>query len=412
MTRCPWFDHDVKPDPAVLGLNAGDIGTCRVCSHRYRVLSTSPYRLDRELGDDREVPQASPPIPRFDRDDNFLGQPAPLASRAPRSMDTPRSQEWPLPGHQDPSARAPPRMGSPKKMPAKKAPAKKAPRRAMPARQPPARSAPVTARAAPRVQDVMLSATRPRAIRPGDSFLVEIVLHLRGAGPRASARAAVSAERAVVRLRAGARLQIAILPPPGISAVDRVRKVVWSPPRSSVSFPLQASERIKSGTHLLTVAVSTTGRRSVELARFDIALDIDPRAASTAPAVSRVVQRMPTSYFASYARRDRAKVMGRLSTIEAIGGDVFVDCLDIREGERWEDQIRRQVQERDGFLLFWSRAARDSKWVGREWRHRLRHRGLDSITPNALESPQSCPPPRALARLQFGSRFLETTRRR
>jgi hypothetical protein len=318
------------------------------------------------------------------------------------------------------------KLGSPKGI-SKKAPAKKAAARAMPLPHLPTPLAmplphpravsrpvkkPVKAKSPPRVQDVMLSATRPRAIRPGDSFLVEIVLHLRGGGPRASARTAVSAERAVVRLRSGARLQIAILPPAGISAVDRVRKVVWSPPRSSVSFPLQVSERIKRGTQILTVAVSTTGRRAVELARFDIALEIDPGAATTGSTVSKIVRRMPTSYFASYARRDRAKVMGRISAIEAIGGDVFVDCLDICEGERWEDQIRRQIQERDGFLLFWSRAARDSQWVGREWRHRLRHRGLDSITPNALEPPQSCPPPRALARLQFGSRFLEVTRRR
>lgn len=258
----------------------------------------------------------------------------------------------------------------------------------------------------------MLSATHPRAIRPGDSFLVDIVLHLRGAGPRASARTAVSAERAVVRLRRGARLQIAIRPPAGISAADPVRNVVWSPPRSSVSFPLRASERIKRGTHILTVTVSTAGRRGVEFARFDVALEIDPRAAIARPAVSKVIRRMPTSYFASYAHEDRREVMGRISAIEAIGGDVFVDCLDICEGARWEEQIRRQVQERDGFLLFWSRAARASKWVGREWRHRLRHRGLDSITPNALEPPRSCPPPRALGGLQFGSRFLAVAGRK
>ncbi|HEX8109561.1 MAG TPA: toll/interleukin-1 receptor domain-containing protein [Kofleriaceae bacterium] len=391
----------MKPDPAVLGLTTGDIGTCQVCSHPYRVLSTSPYRLARVKVEDRGAPQDLPVI----RGD--------FAGKVRSDTGNARSRERVSGRYRSRNGGG---MGPSKKAPAKKAHAKKAHARAMPSRRPPAlwmpTKTPGKATAANRVQDVMLSATHPRAIRPGDSFLVEIFLHLRGAGPRASARTAVSAERAVVRLRAGARLQIAIRPPPGITAGDPARSVVWRPPRSSVSFPLHASERIKSGTHILTVAVSTAGRRGVELARFDIALEIDRRAATTAPAVSTVLRRMPTSYFASYARRDRAKVMGRLSTIEAIGGDVFVDCLDLREGERWEDQIRRQVQERDGFLLFWSRAARDSKWVGREWRHRLRHRGLDSITPNALESPRSCPPPRALARLQFGSRFLEATRRK
>lgn len=135
MTRCPWFDHDVKPDPAVLGLKAGDIGTCRVCFHRYRMLSTSPYRLDREPGDDREVPQASPPILRFDGDDILLGQPAPLPSRASPSNDIPRSQEWLL-GARRRSAPGRDRFGrarltgrgSSKKMPAKKAPRKESAR--------------------------------------------------------------------------------------------------------------------------------------------------------------------------------------------------------------------------------------------------------------------------------------------
>lgn len=262
-----------------------------------------------------------------------------------------------------------------------------------------------------RTQDVMLSATHPRVSRPGDSFLVDIILHLRGAAPRASPRTAASVERAVVRLRAGARLRVEIQPPPGITARELARNVVWRSPRSSVSFPLQSSAQIKSGTHILTVVISTAGPRGVGLARFDVALEI-AHGVRAARAVSTVIRRLPTSYFASYARQDWEEVRGRVSAIEAIGGDVFVDCLDISEGELWETQIRRQVQARDGFLLFWSKAARDSKWVDREWRHRLRHRGIASITPNALEPPQACPPPRLLGKLQFGSRFLEVTRQK
>jgi hypothetical protein len=66
--------------------------------------------------------------------------------------------------------------------------------------------------------------------------------------------------------------------------------------------------------------------------------------------------------------------------------------------------------EARSFVLFWSRAARASKWVDREWRHRLRHRGLHSITPNAPVPPQSCPSPSGLAGLQLGSRLLEIMR--
>jgi len=40
-------------------------------------------------------------------------------------------------------------------------------------------------------------------------------------------------------------------------------------------------------------------------------------------------------------------------------------------------------------FLFWSATARSSKWIEKEWRHRLTYRGLGSITPNGLEH-QSC----------------------
>jgi len=50
--------------------------------------------------------------------------------------------------------------------------------------------------------------------------------------------------------------------------------------------------------------------------------------------------------------------------------------------EIWRDSSRAS-------FLFWSAAARSSKWVGKKWRHRLTYRGLGSITPNGLEH-QSC----------------------
>ena len=50
--------------------------------------------------------------------------------------------------------------------------------------------------------------------------------------------------------------------------------------------------------------------------------------------------------------------------------------------EIWRDSSRAS-------FLFWSATARSSKWVEKEWRHRLTYRGLGSITPNGLEH-QSC----------------------
>ena len=45
MAKCPWFAHDVKPDPAVAGLAVGEIGLCTVCGLFYAVKKTNPYQL-------------------------------------------------------------------------------------------------------------------------------------------------------------------------------------------------------------------------------------------------------------------------------------------------------------------------------------------------------------------------------
>ncbi|HSN29033.1 MAG TPA: hypothetical protein VLT45_22250 [Kofleriaceae bacterium] len=49
MTRCPWFGHDVDPDPATLQLSKGAVGVCLRCNLQYVVVATSPvYQLDRD----------------------------------------------------------------------------------------------------------------------------------------------------------------------------------------------------------------------------------------------------------------------------------------------------------------------------------------------------------------------------
>ena len=45
MAKCPWFAHDVAPDPAVVGLTKNEIGLCTVCSLFYVVKRVNPYKL-------------------------------------------------------------------------------------------------------------------------------------------------------------------------------------------------------------------------------------------------------------------------------------------------------------------------------------------------------------------------------
>ncbi|HWT48970.1 MAG TPA: TIR domain-containing protein, partial [Mycobacterium sp.] len=65
----------------------------------------------------------------------------------------------------------------------------------------------------------------------------------------------------------------------------------------------------------------------------------------------------------------------------------------------------------DLFLLFWSSAAKKSRWVLKEVNYALeRHRGnelaLPEILPVIIEGPPPVPPPPELAYLHFNDRMI------
>jgi len=53
----------------------------------------------------------------------------------------------------------------------------------------------------------------------------------------------------------------------------------------------------------------------------------------------------------------------------------------------------RQIETSDVLYLFWSRHAKESKWVEREWRFGLEKKGVSFIDPVPLVDPRKVPPP-------------------
>jgi hypothetical protein len=47
--------------------------------------------------------------------------------------------------------------------------------------------------------------------------------------------------------------------------------------------------------------------------------------------------------------------------------------------------------------MFWSKHAKKSHWVDREWRHGMKTKGIDFIDPVPLVDPRKVPPPTELA---------------
>lgn len=124
------------------------------------------------------------------------------------------------------------------------------------------------------------------------------------------------------------------------------------------------------------------------------------------PKGSRV--RQYTYAFISYASEDRADVKKRIQTLRALKIGFFQDILSLSPGDRWERRLYREIDRCDLFILFWSRAASKSEWVGKEidWAMKRRHSSteeLPDIAPFALEPLNVAPPPPALSEFHFDS---------
>jgi hypothetical protein len=161
----------------------------------------------------------------------------------------------------------------------------------------------------------------------------------------------------------------------------------------------------------VTVEPGLTARRLV--LRFDLFVagvqvaSLRPElalAASAGPAIARELEvKAPKTAFASYASEDRKEVIGRVRSVEiSTGMDVFVDCLSLHPGQRWRQELEKEIARRDVFWLFWSRHASASEYVDWEWQTALRQKSLGGILPHPLEPADLAPPPPELAELHFG----------
>jgi hypothetical protein len=115
--------------------------------------------------------------------------------------------------------------------------------------------------------------------------------------------------------------------------------------------------------------------------------------------------------FVSYSSEDRLQVLLRVQAFKIAGMTVFQDILDLDPGERWEKALYREIESCDVFLLFWSKAARDSEWVNKEIDYALARQAGNpdnppAIQPVPIEGPPVVPPPPSLRGLHFNDALL------
>jgi len=116
---------------------------------------------------------------------------------------------------------------------------------------------------------------------------------------------------------------------------------------------------------------------------------------SSIPKINTARMQWYERVFASYAHEDFAIVEWYRDLCKDLEITMFVDKSGLQAGEPWEGTLLKQIRASDIFYLFWSRAARRSKYVTREWHAALdliHVKGETFLRPMFWESPMPIAP--------------------
>jgi hypothetical protein len=258
---------------------------------------------------------------------------------------------------------------------------------------------------------VRFTVTCKPAVAPGESITINVWAHLEQHLKTVIDRANFLhgeqrwqiATKGPVLIQRGSQLTVR-LRMDGFTIDEPEDFLIWDGEIANGAFLVQAPTDLSGESRAGRVAVYLDG---LQIARLYFQLWIAPQPLTKLHAVPLREERV-TQAFASYAKADRDRVLGRIQGMQKVlpNLDVFLDVLSLRSGENWEQQLWTEIPRSDVFYLFWSSAARQSEWVRKEWQCALQIRGLDFIDPVPLETPEAAPPPPELASKHFNDWIL------
>jgi tetratricopeptide (TPR) repeat protein len=268
---------------------------------------------------------------------------------------------------------------------------------------------------------VECSVFAPQTVSPGSTFLVQVFAHIssqtRDAMRRAKEFDADAVRRAIKTLESsvskGTKLSFC-LTMPGLRVDDPVQSLVWWGTTESVQFGVSIPKRYRLGKVVGTITVSQdwipVGHIKFTLAVVASSAADLAHSPQSISAVGEAAKRYEMA-FVSYASEDRTKVLERVQVLPIVGVRTFQDVLDLGPGERWERSLYQHIDESDIVLLFWSNAAKRSKWVRREVRYALDRKHGDmfappEIGPVIIEGPPVPEPWKELSDLHFNDRII------
>ncbi|MEH2255188.1 TIR domain-containing protein [Nostoc sp.] len=257
----------------------------------------------------------------------------------------------------------------------------------------------------------------PASVTPDDMFLVQVFVHLPEQIEFAKQNAQqfdpdakqLGARSLGLPIKRGSELTFN-LSIPKLEVDDPIQKLSWNGRADSIQFGVSVPADITQKTVIGTVTVS---QNTIPLGHLKFKLSIIPSVSSTSKD-SQLVGEVARHYrkaFVSYSSKDRIEVLKRVQGLAVSGITVFQDILNLEPGDRWEQELYRNIDECDLFLLFWSTAAKESPWVLKEVLYALERQGSDGlrspeIIPVIIEGPPLVPPPPELQDLHFNDKLL------
>lgn len=257
-------------------------------------------------------------------------------------------------------------------------------------------------------EPVDCSVFAPSFAAPGQTIAIQVSLHAPDRHERAQSLAQIfdpgatnrGTSALVLDLERGTRVDIAI-DGGGLEIAEPSASVRWRGDVASCAFRARVPSHTAAASFVPIVYLATGG---VPLGSVTASITVGAARGFASEAAETRAVRFRRA-FVSYSSQDRSEVLKRLQTLEALRISFFADVLDLAPGEKWESQIKQEIESCDLFLLFWSQAALASPWVKREIDHarsvrQLSPASIPTIVPVVLDR---APPPPGFEDLHFNS---------
>jgi hypothetical protein len=234
----------------------------------------------------------------------------------------------------------------------------------------------------------------PTSTGPTASFVVDAWIFQRddrqNALDRAMEKSDVNVASAGAALISRGTMVTVTLRVPSCSVRPRSQVVMWDGRITNVGFVVSTPDRLPPANLVGTCSFCVHGLRI-----GSVPFEIPPAGMVGGRQVVRSTQ--ISTAFASYASKDRRRVLARVQGIEKLSIKVFMDVRDLRANDPYPSMLLEHINASDVLYLFWSRHASRSQWVEREWRYAMEHKGLTFIDPVPLVDPRKVSPPAELA---------------